>query len=65
MHHFDIEIGRSLANGSWGYRLYDCGADYSRYEEWATRYGFKSEDAAHRAACKLLDKEFGKGNWTF
>ena len=65
MHHFDIETGQSVTSGSWGYRLYYCGTDYSVYEDWGAHYGYGDEDEAHLAACRLLDREYGKGNWTF
>lgn len=64
---FDIEIGEN-ASGDYGYQLYEYefdGEDMIFIGEWDPKFGFSSHDNALKAAKKLLNKIYGKGNWSF
>ena len=68
---FEIETGMMARGGSWGYIVHAYDIDRRNAENWKWDYrgewfsgsGFKSERAARNGARKMLDSEYGKGEW--
>lgn len=56
---FDIETGYFSSENDWGYIIWNN--DYSVYDKRTS--GYDSDDSAYQAACKVLDKAYGKNGW--